>query len=62
MSEKKTYKAWGYSKDDAKIFEVTGPGQLPDGYYDSPANIPADKPKKKPAAKKPATDTAGEEE
>ena len=60
MSEKKPYRAWGYSKDDAKIFEVTGPGQLPEGYYDSPAKILADKPKKQ-APQKPETVKAGEE-
>lgn len=40
-------KAWGYSKDDAKIFDLEEGEELPKGYYDSPAKVPAKKTGKK---------------
>lgn len=40
-----TVKTWGYSKDGAKLFDLKKGGKLPSGYYDTPANIPAEKPK-----------------
>lgn len=61
MSDKKTFRQWGYSKNDSKIFELKEGEALPKGYYDSPANIPAKAPTKKPAKKEP-NEEAGDAE
>lgn len=34
----KIVRRWGYSKDDAKIFELAEDAKLPRGYYDTPAH------------------------
>jgi hypothetical protein len=31
---------WGYSKDDAKIFDLAEGEALPAGYYSNPASVP----------------------
>lgn len=38
--EAKKTPTWGYSKNDAKIFELADGEKLPKGYYDSPAAVP----------------------
>jgi hypothetical protein len=37
MAESNTVPTWGYSKKDAKIFNLKEGESLPKGYYDSPA-------------------------
>lgn len=32
--------SWGYSKDDARIFELGEGENLPAGYYANPASVP----------------------
>ncbi len=57
-----TIKKWGYKKDDARIFEVDEDNQdLPDGWYESPADIPAKAPKKK-KTEEPNEGTTGDDE
>ena len=60
MSDEKSevFPTWGYSKDDAKIFDLKEGESLPEGYYVHPSKIPdepkpADKPEK-PVLKLPA--------
>ena len=38
---------WGYSKSDAKIFDLKEGEKLPRGYYDSPAKVPGSEAMKK---------------
>lgn len=32
-------RTWGYSADDARIFELSPDEKLPPGYFDSPAKV-----------------------
>lgn len=35
-----TTPTWGYSKSEARIFDLKEGESLPKGYYDSPAKVP----------------------
>lgn len=37
--EVKTTPTWGYSKADAKVFDLKEGEKLPKGYYDSPVSM-----------------------
>lgn len=37
--EKKKLPQWGYSKKDAKVFELAAGEKLPEGYFDHPAKV-----------------------
>lgn len=40
MSEKSTTTpSWGYSRKDAKVFELAAGEKLPEGYFDHPAKV-----------------------
>lgn len=60
MSEKKITRRWGYSKDDARIFELPEGQDLPEGYFDSPAKVSVEPEKK--AKRYPKKDEVSEEE
>lgn len=57
----KSNKVWGYSKDDARIFDLPEGESLPEGYFDSPAKVVEEEPKKQ-TKKKPDTPAKSTEE
>jgi len=42
-----TTPTWGYSKDEAKIFDLAEGENLPDGFYPHPAMVPGSEAEKK---------------
>lgn len=52
--EAKTTPTWGYSKADAKIFDLKEGEKLPKGYYDSP--VAMEEAETKPKADLPKAD------
>ena len=46
MSDETTAQ-WGYSKNNAKIFDLKEGEKLPKGYYDHPAKVPGSEAMKK---------------
>jgi hypothetical protein len=51
MSGDKTNPTWGYSKKDARIFDLKDGEALPKGYYDSPVSMEEAETKPKPDPK-----------
>ena len=61
MAEDRIIRRWGYhAKQEAKIFELKEGESLPSGWFDSPARVEEEKPKRKSKPK--ADDSADDED